>query len=260
MERQPGQANIFASASDMRSAGQQAVARDLQHMRNKMANTEEYMCALAIRGVLTYSVDEEDHFQITYGKPGGHTYALAAGQVWDHADPLVPRPEEDILTANQLVNDATGMNITDAIMDGATAKALRKVMVKQGTNLLDISNLSVGAITISAAIGTSGAKFFGTLAGVRLWEYSRTVKVNGVSTALIRPKYVEFVTASPEAENIMYYGSITDWDVPGGLFVGERFTKSWIEKDPSVLVHLAQTRPLPVPRRPDTTVSAQVLT
>ena len=44
-----------------------------------------------------------------------------------------------------------------------------------------------------------------------------------------------------------------------GLWVAQRFSKSWVTKDPSQRLALLHSRPLPVPRRPGAMVSMKVV-
>jgi hypothetical protein len=45
----------------------------------------------------------------------------------------------------------------------------------------------------------------------------------------------------------------------GGMLASERFSKSWLVKDPSAMVQLIESHPLPVLRRPDSVYSLQVV-
>jgi len=68
------------------------------------------------------------------------------------------------------------------------------------------------------------------------------------------------LAVSPAAENVMYYGAIPDFDaLQGRAWVGRRFGKSWMDKDPSAQIALVHSRPLPVPRRPGSMVSMKVV-
>ena len=74
------------------------------------------------------------------------------------------------------------------------------------------------------------------------------------------PKYAEFVTATPAAEMIEYFGAIPDMKaLQGRLYVAQRFSKAWEVEDPSSIMNLTHSRPLPVARRPDSTVSMKVV-
>lgn len=255
--RRPGTV-IFSPGADMQvTALQQHIARDMQVMADLITNAEEYLCALAIRGTITYEVSPEEVFQITYPKPSGNNVTLTT--FWDDADPSLPDPEENFHTAKKLFSDEVGLGITDAIMGESAAQYFRYLM-KYSASRLDKARLNDGMITFAEQFSEDGVIYLGTFCGVRCWEYSRSVSVNGSSTPLIRSKYVEFVTTSPAAEFTLYYGAIPDMKaLQGRKFQGERFSKSWEQEDPSQMIALAHSRPLPVPRRPGAMVSMKVI-
>ncbi len=254
-QRSPGY-GIFEDGGRIRSAMAQWIARDVQFMADQITNTEEYMCAMALRGAFSYEVEDQEVFTITYGRTGTHAVTLSV--FWD-TDPTLALPEEDFTTAKRLVSEDVGLNVTDVILGSEASTHFKRVMKKQGASLLDLRDLNAGSVSFAAQFAEDGTMFIGTFGGVRVWEYARKVLVNGVSTDLIRPKYAEFVSATSGAENVLYYGAIPDMDAPGGLFIGERFSKSWTNPDPSVRMHLAASRPLAVLRRPDSTVSMKVI-
>ena len=254
--RRPG-TTIFSPGADMQvTALQQHVARDMQVMADLITNAEEYLCALALRGTITYEVSPEEVFQITYPKPSGNNVTLSV--FWDDADPTLPDMEENFHTAKMILNDEVGLGVTDAIMGSEAAARFRYLAKRQGN--LGQAKLDTGTITFTQQFDQDGVIYLGTFCGVRCWEYSRTVSVSGAATPLIRAKYVEFVTTSPSAEFTLYYGAIPDMKaLQGRKFQGERFSKSWEQEDPSQMVALAHSRPLPVPRRPGAMVSMKVI-
>lgn len=254
--RRPGTVIFSPGASMQVSALQQHIARDLQVMADLITNAEEYLCALSLQGTISYSVSPEEHFTISYPKPAANNVILAT--FWDDGDPSLPDPEDDFHTAKKILSDEVGLGVTDAIMGAEAADSFRSLM-KEGSRV-DKRRLNDGQITFAEQFSEDGVIFIGTFAGIRCWEYSRTVDVNGTPTSLVRPKYVEFVTTSPSAEFTLYYGAIPDMKaLQGRRFQGERFSKSWENEDPSEMIHLAHSRPLPVPRRPGSVVSMKVV-
>lgn len=253
--RRPGTV-IFVPAGQQVSALQAHIARDLQVMADLITNSEEYLCSQSLTGVIAYSVSPQANFTITYPKPGGHNLTLST--FWDDADPTLPEPEIDFLTAKRLLSGEHGLSLTHAIMGQEASVAFLRVAKRQG--LLDLRNVSAGQVTFNEQFSDDGAIFLGMFGGVACWEYSRSVSVNGTPTALIRAKYVEFVAASSAAEWVLYYGAIPDMKaLQGRKFQGERFAKSWEIEDPSSRIALVHSRPLPVPRRPGAVVSIKVV-
>lgn len=251
-KRRPGTV-VFPTSDAMATARQQAIARDLEYMSTLIDNRIEWLVAMALRGAISWE-SEGDAWTITFPRSSSHSYALSGTDVWTDA---ASKPHEDFLDAKSLINDATGLNPTDVIMSRTAYDAFRNnANVK---DKLDNRRMAYGQIGTSPV--RNGAIYGGVFEDVRVWCYTRSLKeVTGSSTALIRDKYVEFVTADPAAMNELHYAAIADWDAyQGGAIRTERFSKSWTEKDPSALMSLIHTRPLPVPKRPDSTVSIQVL-
>lgn len=255
--RQPGTV-IFPDAGQQISAIQAHIARDLQAMNNMIANTEEYMAAMAVQGTLTYEVDEEEVFQITYPKPAGNTVTLTT--FWDDATPTDVKINNDFHTAKKLISDEVGLQVTDVVLGEEAATNFRNLVAGGHVKTLDQRNVNGGNVTFVEQFSEDGAIYLGNLDGIRVWEYPRTVLVNGSSTSLVRTKYAEFLAVTPAAENVNYYGAIPDMrTLQGRTFVGRRFSKSWEIEDPSSMMALVASRPLPVPRRPGSMVSMKVV-
>lgn len=240
------------------------VTRRLEFLDRSIANTEEWMVSRSsFLGVLSYSVPGHDAFIINYGRPAGNTIVLGGTALW--SDPA-SFPPAQFIEAARLSSDSESTPITDVLMSRTAADAfLRNEAIQR---LLDNRRIDIGNITFAPAFTEDGtARFLGTILGIRAWEYSRQLDVEGTMTDLIRPGWVEFY--STQSDQVMYYGAIPDLDavtpqpngarVLGGTAVGKRFSKSWATTDPSSLWLLVQSRPLPVPRRPGSFVSMQVI-
>jgi hypothetical protein len=243
---------IFPTRQAQLSAIQAHIARDAKRLVDLVANREEWFAAMALRGEVTYSVEDEEVFTITFPRSASH--AVTASPLWSNAN---SKPATDCLTAKRLINADTGLNPTDVILGKNAAVAF--LDNSQVQSQLDARNYEVGAVDRTREFGQDGALYLGRFAGLRFWEYSRTMTVDGSTVSLIRDDYAEFVCATPSNEFITYYGAIPDWDaLEGKKFIGKRFSKSWMEKDPSVRQLLLHSRPLCVPRIPDSTVSMKV--
>lgn len=257
--RRPGGV-IFSPGADAQvSALQQHIARDLQVLADLVTNSEEYLCCQSLTGQISYQVAPNANFQITFPRLAAHNIVLTT--FWDDANPALPNPDNDFIVAKRLINDAVSLGVTDAIMGLEAANAFRRVMQVPDRRLNKLS-LTDGDVTFSEQFSEDGVIYMGRFSGVDCWEYSRTVAMEGSTTAipLIRSKYVEFVSRSPTAEWTLYYGAIADMKaLEGRAFVGERFSKSWEIEDPSQMIALLASRPLPVPRRPNASVSMKVV-
>jgi|TARA_Y100000296_G_scaffold86150_1_gene124880 hypothetical protein len=256
--RKPG-TPIFPSAGQVRSGVNGHIARDMQFLSDKITNAEEYMCCLALQAAISYTVDDEETFTITYPRPAGHT--ITGGTKWDDATPADVTIEQDFRTAKKLIADESGLACTDVILGEEAAVDFMELIRINRLPLLDANNMTAGQVTFSSSFDTDGVLFLGIFCGLRVWNYSRKVDVNGTSTSLIRDKYAEFIAVNPAAEFARYYGVIEDMrTIRGGSLQAERFSKSWEVEDPSAIIALVASRPLPVLRRPGATVSMQVST
>lgn len=252
--RMPG-FQIFPSRQQWGSSQDLYMQKQLERLADLATNAEEYLCALAIRGVISYSVSEQAVFQITYPKPAGNNVTLTT--TWDDPDPSVPEIESDFDTAKRLISDEVGLVPTDVILGSTAARLFKKVLKSQ--KILDMLHYTAGEVTLQNQYRPDGAILLGNFCGINVWSYPRTVSINGSTVPLVRANYAEFVCAVPAAENRIYYGPIADEDaLEGDMAVTQRFSKSWVEKDPSQRFLLLQTRPLPCTRRPGSIVSMQV--
>jgi hypothetical protein len=253
--RRPGQ-QVFPSRAEQSSGMQQYLSLQLQRLSDLATNAEEYLCAQAIRGTITYSVTDEEAFQVSYPKSAGNIITLST--FWDDATPANVEIEQDFLTAKQVVSEAVGLQPGAVILGSEAMEYFIRVLKSQ--EIMDKLHYMPGDVTLTNQFSNDGAIFLGSFSGIPVYGYNRQVEVNGTMTDLIRPKYAEFVCTSPAAENVLYYGAIADDSaVEGGTFVTERFSKSWKSEDPSQRYVLLHTRPLPVTRRPDAHVSMKVI-
>lgn len=250
--RRPGSV-VFPTSRQQLSAIEEHVARDMQRMADLVANAEEYLASLALTGTISYTAADESHFKVTYPKPGAHT--TTASVAWSSF--TTATPSKDFLAAKRLVHNEHSLPVTDCIMSQEAAENFLQIDEVTGDGgLLDNRRVQAGGLDLEQQFQASGAIFLGRFMGVRCWEYARTVSVKGVSTPMIRTGYVEFVSATPEADNAVYYGAISDMRaLEGRLFQGQRFSKSWMVEDPSQQIVLVKSRPLPIMRRPGSVVS-----
>lgn len=257
--RRPG-TTIFIEGGGQRAAIQDHINRDLQVMSDLVTNSIEWLVAQSLQGTIQYEVADQEVFTITFPRPSGNNIVLTAGRSWDNADPTLPRPLQDVHTVKRVLSDEVGLQPTDAICGINASNAL--LNLAESGNLPAFktdSGVAAGTITFVSQFNDDGAIFLGTMGGVRFWEYSRTVAHNGSSVPLIRDDYIEFISNSSAAQRVLYYGAIPDMRaINGNLFQGPRFSKSWEVEDPSAMMALVASRPLPVPRRPGAMVSLKV--
>lgn len=252
--RRPG-SGVFVTGGQQATSIAQYIAREQQRLFDLIANSTEYLVSLLLTGTISYTVDDEANFTITFPRDAGNTVALSGADLWTD---VLSSPAKDFHNAKQQLSDQVGLAPTVAVFSAtAAAEFMSHAQVQKE---LDLRNFDVGALTRNEQFQNDGSIFLGRFSGIPCFEYSRSVSVNGTPTGLIRDKFVEFICTQPAAQNTLYYGSIPDMDaLQGRQYIGRIFSKSWIQPDPSLRMHLAHSRPLPVTRRPDVVYSLQVL-
>lgn len=245
--RRPGTTIFQQGDGTIKRAIREHIRRDLQVMRDYVANSEEWMCALALQGTITYSVANEDVFTITYPKPSGHNITL--GTFWDDATPAGVDISSNVMAVKRLMADY-GLHPSACYLGEEASDAFQALLEAKST--LDRRFIAAGRLDQTRQFDENGVIFLGTFMGIRMYEYSRTVtNSSGTSVDMVRTKYAEFVPQGQRSDWVTYYGAIPDIKVlRGRKLQQEIFVKSWEEEDPSVFIALAHSRPLPVPRRP----------
>lgn len=256
--RRPGTPIHVTDDGVMLAAIQQHIVRDIGGMNDMIVNAEEYLCSMALQGVISYSDNVGDVFTITFPKPAANNITLSI--FWDDADPTKVRVLANITTVKTVLADE-GFTVTDAICGSEAQNQLLLLAEAGSLKFLNALNyIDSGTLTFTSQFTEDGVLYLGTLGNVRFWGYPRTATLKGTSVNMIRPKYVEFVCVTASSERVMYYGAIPDLDAfEAGAFRGKRFSKSWKVPDPSALMALVASRPLPVPRKPYSTVSMKVI-
>ena len=246
----------------MEAAIRQYVARELGYMMDDIANTEEYLCALAIRGSIDYEDEQHVSMTVDFGRSASHDITLSGTDLWTDA---ASSPSDTFLTVSELVNDDSECIVTDCILGSTARDAFLANDEVRAKFLWRPEAVKQGVVDFMQQFQADGALFLGMYdRSIRVWSYARQLtlpeSMGGTAVDLIRPKYAEFLCGSANAQSKMLYGAIEDFDAsPTGFVESKRFAKSWISKDPSARMELVESNPLPVLFRPDTTCSVQVV-
>lgn len=262
--RRPGTVIFSPGAAMQISAIEAHIARDLEVMVNMVRNSEEYLAAQALTGTIAYSVQDQEVITITFPRSAANNITLST--FWNDGTPANVKILNDIHVVKQVLSDAVGLNPTDAILGSEASLAFRNLAQGgyiPGLLVQNSNGLVVGQVDFTTMFADTGVIFLGRVGGVNFWEYSRTASVNGTSTPMIRAKYAEFINRNNNvgaSDRVMHFAAIPDMKaLQGRLFQAERFSKSWEEEDPSAMMNLIHSRPMPVLRRPDATVSVKVV-
>jgi len=251
---------FFVDQATQRREMNAHIARDLQTVNDRVVNAREWLCAQAITGTIQYSAAGGDTFRVEFNRSAAHNITLASGLAWDNADKTLPRPSKNFFTVKNLLSEE-GLTPTDALLGASAVAALHELAATGNLKLINRdSGILAGSLTMIEQFNRDGLVFLGQLDGIRLWHYNRSVvDASGTSIKLIRDDYVEFFDVSPSSQRVLYHGAIPDWSaIESGSYVGESFSKSWMENDPSTMMYLIHSRPMPATRLPNATVSMKV--
>lgn len=244
-KRGPGKA-FYVNGGGVNAERNRKIGAELQDLRNRTDVTIEYMCAQALLG--SYTIVQDDYsFSIDFNMPAAHLPTLGAGSGWNEATGDVMA---DIDEWSQLISDATGMGPDMALCGKNVVAALRANSDVQA--ILDNRRNEAGAFSWD-----TNNNYLGNLNGIKLYRYGSSY----TDAADAKQSFISddaFILVSSAARFSIEFGMIMDLDA-GASVVGEYFAKSWLEKDPSVLWMLAESRPLPVLWQPEAIVNADVI-
>jgi len=244
-ERGVGQIYYAGGITDIMQAMRQKIAVENRELKNQRARRIEWMCAQALQGTLSVT-QENIAFQVDYLLPAAHNITLAADAKWsaDNGD-----PEQDVQTwTDILVNKGY---TPDLMICGTDAAKYLRNKVKD-SSWFDKRRLNAGNMQWVAS-----ANYMGNLLGVDCYRYGALYKDQDDADQNFWPTDKIALVASGARFSIEF-GMIMDLEA-GASVVGEEFAKQWIEKDPSVLWLLQETRPLPVPWEPEAIIVADVV-
>ena len=268
--RRPGTA-IFVGQSEVSAGYSAAIAEDTEVLASMISNRIEQMCAEMIStAAYTYtgSVAEGDRaiqasFSISFPRAAALDVTLTGLDLWADSGGSEGTNSDPRTTFSDAKFQLSkfGRQPTICVMGRDAAQAFM-VHTKVQTQLENTRDIAFGRLTEETNFTDQGALFLGSYMGIDCWEYSRTYEDQAETPAeqyFLDPDTVVFGTPEAQRDNVLYYGAIPDHDaIEGGLLVTERFSKSWVTKDPSVRVQLAHSRPLPCLRRPNTVYAAVV--
>jgi hypothetical protein len=253
---------LYVTPQEHGAAIARFLAREVDTIMRPVDEAEEWMAAMSLRGAISYS-GTKDSWTIDFDRANAHDVDPGSGAYWDETDFTggdTSDPAQLFEDISLLINEAEGLQVTDVILGTEAARWFK--IHPRVTALLDPRRLITGGIDLTQQ-WTNGALFLGSLTnGIRIWCYARTTLVGSTVTPLIRPKYAEFVCATPQAEFTRHYGAVQDWDVfseSEGFAPMERFMKTYLQPEPSIMYKILETNPIFVPGRPNCTASAKVV-
>jgi hypothetical protein len=195
--------------------------------------------------------DQYDSVVVDFGRAAGQTIVLTGGNRWGQAG---INPIANLATWGMVAFSSSGAMPTDVIM---TADAWA-IFVANATVQLRLNQFRPTAqLNQNPPPPVFGASDMGTMDNYHFWVYTGTYvdDQTDVSTPILPAGTV--IMASPQLEGYRAFGAIRDHDA--GFQAVPYWSKSWVEKDPSVMYLLLQSAPLIVPYRTNATLAATVL-
>lgn len=188
---------------------------------------------------------------VNFGRAPSLTVVKAGGAHWGEAG---VKPLDDLQAWAQMVLKLSGAMPRVVTMDIDSWVIFREdETVKSRLDLLRATGGN--SLNLGAQI-KEGAVYMGNIDGFDIWVYSAWYADDaGVDQPILPSGTV--IMGGPQIEGTRAFGAIRDEEI--GFQAVEYFSKSWVEKDPSVRTVLTQSAPLIVPTRPNASLCATVL-
>lgn len=229
------------------------LVQELEDQDLQIARREELMSIEILRtGKVAVESPEFPKMVVDFNRPAGHTVPLAGPARWGEAD---VKPLANIKSWAQTVHNNSGAHPGLVIMDPLAAELLLADADLQ--KILDNRRQADGVMQLAgAATGAQGVEAvrLGAIGQFEFWQYQQTYKDDAGALQKMMPDYTVLM-GSVGIEGHACYGAIQD---VGALQAMQRFPKMWDEKDPSVVMVMTQSAPLPVPARVEASFCATV--
>lgn len=229
-----------------------ALSSDLADQQEMLTRRKELMASEVLRtGKATITGEKYPTVVVDFGRDAALTVAKTTGTKWGENG---VSPYKDVEAWSLLVHQKSGVYPTEVVMDVAAWQAYRDDVTLG--KLLDVRRLNDVEMLRYGAIIEAGGVYQGRVGNQTIWLYNNSyVDENGNTQNFLPAGSV--ILGSAGIEGVQHHGAIQD--IEAGLQAMESFTKSWVEKDPSVRVLLMQSAPLVVPYRPNASFYASVL-
>jgi hypothetical protein len=224
--------------------------QEITDQTEMLSRRQEVMASEVLRtGKVTVTGEGFDTVVVDFGRNAAHTVTLSGAARWGQVG-IVPLRDVEDWSLTMLQN--SGAVVTDVVMD---TKAYRLFIADQDTKDAIDTTLGAPSRVELAAMAKLGMSYKGQIDNVSYWVYSDWY-VNDADTEVPMIPDNTVILGSRDMEGVRHFGAIEDEEA--GLQSQEYFTKSWVQKDPSLRVLLMQSAPLVVPYRPDASFCATV--
>lgn len=251
LKRSPGEGIGGTLSPEQRI--QYLVAQTLADHKEQIQRRMEVMAAECLRtGKVTVSGDSYDTQVVDFGRHADLTIVKTTGTKWGDAG---VKPLDDLQAWAQLALRRSGAMPIDVTMDIDSWKIFRAdATVEKRIDLLRATGGN--SLNLGAQIKEGGV-FMGNVDGFNIWVYSGWYLDDARVEQPILPSGTVIMGHGAQMEGVRAYGAIRDEEA--GYQAVELFSKSWVEKDPSLRLVLTQSAPLVVPTRVNASLCATVL-
>ncbi len=223
---------------------------DLGDQREMVDRRLEVMAAEALRtGAVTVTGDQYPTQNVNFGRNASLSVTLSGATRWGQSG---VEPLDDLQDWSQTALKVSGAMLRDVIMTVDVWKIFKKdpQVEKQLDRFRGNSTL------VADAQLEEGGVFMGVVEGFNIFVYAGWyVDENGVEQPIIPDGTV--LLAGMQMRGVRAFGAIRDEEA--GYQAIPIYSKSWVEKDPSVRYLLSQSAPLVVPSRVNASFAASVL-
>jgi hypothetical protein len=221
------------------------VVADLADQSRMFTRRMEVMAIEAVRDGKATIIGEGFNAVIDFGRDASLTETLAGADKWNASvDVDIPQQLEDW---SQEVADFDG-SVEAVIMDVKSWNLMRNNSKVQ--KLLDTRRgVADTSLIIEPAMAVkAGVQYKGMLGNFPIWVYTGSYidPADGQTKKYMPDNTV--VLAGRRVEGVRHFGAIMDVDV---LVARERYSQSWVERNPSRRMLMLESAPLLVPYRPN---------
>ena len=243
-----------------------ALVDNMKMEDDEITRREEWMAAqLLMTGSMICQGPDHPAVLINLNRPAGNSITLTGALTWGSpgVDPL-----ENLQDWAAYVQSVSGAHPGTVVMDPKAGRAFTRspgVLQVMNSFRQTQGNINLAGVVTGGAYGNE-AKFLGSLGEFDVWQYQQLywdelggpLGANGQPLGIVRQFMPDnsVIMGNPDAcGGVRTYGAILDLET---LLPLSRFPKVWPERDPSAMLSMTQSAPLPLLGWCEATLSAIV--
>ena len=224
---------------------------ELRDQINMINRRLEVMAAEALRtGAVTVSGEQYPTRNVDFQRDAALTVTLTGTALW--SDPA-SKPLNDLAAWSNMILKKEGVGARTVVMDPDAFQAFLEN--NQVQSYLDNRRIRQREM-LAQNLDVEGGRYEYSFGGIDIYQYGGWyVDSAGVEQPILPSGTV--LVSTPALEGVRAFGAIRDEEA--GFQALPYYSKSWVEKDPSVRYLLMQSAPLVVPTRVNASLAATVL-